>query len=302
MVEEELREQAQALAVDLCARAVDLVQRELVRLGQLQFDAGGGQRRRGGTVDAGAGRALALDAREVAHVRRALLEVLEAVRADKEALLLGECIGVWRKVPGIDFVGAHLNDLDVLDLGRLLVLLLQRLVRHRLYVVCHVDLSLHVASRTPRAKAVGASRRSTSATSARAARAAARRGRRCRCCHELRRPYPVVEPPVCPLKMNIVAPRAIGLLSPLDDLYGAGRGVGGLAQAGGDRTDLERVLQLRRRRRLCLRRARHHEAAGRALERKSACQARRPLLDGETTSVTLVRFMCGAFVPVTHTR
>mmetsp|Transcript_26858 Transcript_26858/g.46853 ORF Transcript_26858/g.46853 Transcript_26858/m.46853 type:complete len:210 (-) Transcript_26858:65-694(-) len=109
VVQEELGEQAQVLAVELVGLAVHLPQGEVLV-----------------AVDLAPRRVPPATLRLVSPQRLPVPHVLQAKLADVQPVDLAVLVRVGGEVPGLDQVAAHLDGAHVLHFGDLLVLLLQR--------------------------------------------------------------------------------------------------------------------------------------------------------------------------------
>mmetsp|Transcript_14205 Transcript_14205/g.46640 ORF Transcript_14205/g.46640 Transcript_14205/m.46640 type:complete len:251 (-) Transcript_14205:416-1168(-) len=145
VIEEELGAQAEVLAVQMrrLVRAVHLVHRERRKPWAMRM-----------TVNLLTRRLAHRAFRLVFHARAALAHVLQAKLANEQLFLRAVLVRIGRPVPRVDVVLAHLNHLNVLHLGPLLVLLLQKaIVRRELlrghdvvhFVVAPLHRSRHLA-------------------------------------------------------------------------------------------------------------------------------------------------------------
>ena len=209
VVEEELREEAQVLAVDSLVLRVDLKDRDIMVLLLLPIDL------------------VARRVEELALGRQVPLELLaprekvEVKLADVERVGAVVLLAKRREVPRLHTPAAHHDAVDVLHLGRLLVLLERRQVELALLLVL---LRLVLALRRARHLAV----------------------LRLRAEVEALERHPLVEPPVEALVVHVVPPLArVLVLLPVDDLARFRALVAPLAEQF--RAELERLGLHRRR-------------------------------------------------------
>ena len=130
VVQEQLRQQAQRLAVRVRALAVNLphADRRRPATAAIPTPATPPAAARAVAVDLHAGRRARGAARRVRRQRLALAAVLEAELAHQQRVLRRVLRGVGAVVPGVHFEAPQLDRLNVFDFGFLLVLPLQRLL------------------------------------------------------------------------------------------------------------------------------------------------------------------------------